>query len=353
MELSIIHIDMDAFYASVEVRENPALRGKPVIIGGKSRRGVVSTASYEARCYGVGSAMPIAKARKLCPNGVYLKPRHSLYKEVSNNIREIFYRYTDLVEPLSLDEAYLDVKQNPKNSIRIAKEIKREIENNLGLTASVGISYNKFLAKLASDFNKPNGFKIISPYDFEELILPLDVKFLWGVGPKTEGKLKEIGLYKIKDIAQADRIVLIDKLGKKGYQIWKLAQGEDNREVTPPSRPKSIGKETTFKKDIGDKVLLIDYLKELCSEVSQRAVSNNIKGRSISLKLKYSDFEEFSKSQSCEYYFNKEEKIYKLALSILKEINLRKKVRLIGITLFNMRDNSIKQLCLSFKKTKK
>ncbi|OCL25544.1 DNA polymerase IV [Orenia metallireducens] len=346
MELNIIHVDMDAFYASIEQRDNPKLKGKPVIIGGKSKRGVVSTASYEARRYGVHSAMPIIKARQLCPHGTYLQGDHLKYKEVSNQIREIFYRYTDLVEPLALDEAFLDVKGNYKNSIRIAKEIKREIKEELNLTASIGVSYNKYLAKLASDFDKPSGFKIISPFDAQDIIFPLDVNNLWGVGPKTEKRLKELGFYKISDIAKGDRSLLIREFGKKGYQLYKLAQGEDNRKVTPPGLPKSLGKETTFKYDTKDKGVLRGYLKSLSEEVANRVRNKEVKGKTITLKVKYENFEELSRSRTIEGYISTQEDIYRLAEILLEEIDLDKKLRLIGVTLSNIIEDRVEQLKL-------
>jgi DNA polymerase-4 len=346
MELNIIHVDMDAFYASIEQRDNPKLKGKPVIIGGRGKRGVVSTASYEAREYGVYSAMPIVKARQLCPQGIYLQGNHLKYREVSGQIREIFYRYTELVEPLALDEAYLDVKGNHKNSIRIAKEIKRGIKRELELTASIGVSYNKYLAKLASDFNKPSGFKIISPFEAKEVIFPLDVNNLWGVGPKTAQRLKELGFYKISDIAKGDRSLLIREFGKRGYQLYKLAQGEDYRKVTPPGLPKSLGKETTFRYDTRDKGVLRGYLKDLSEEVANRASNKNVKGKTITLKVKYENFEELSKSRTIEGNISKQEDIYRLAEILLEEVVLDKKIRLIGITLSNIIEDGVEQLKL-------
>jgi DNA polymerase-4 len=346
MELNIIHVDMDAFYAAVEQRDNPKLKGKPVIIGGKSKRGVVSTASYEAREYGVHSAMPVVKARQLCPDGVYLKPNHDKYKQVSKKIRAIFKQYTDLVEPLSLDEAYLDVSEAGENSIQAARQIKRKIQQNLDLTASVGISYNKYLAKLASDLDKPDGFEIISPFEAKELIFPLDVSELWGVGPKTEEELKELGLETIKDVAQADKKFLIRKLGKRGYQLHKLARGEDPREVTPPGEPKSIGTETTFSSDIGDKDKLKEYLVEVSEKVANRVENNQLQGQTVTLKLKYADFEVISRSKTVDDLLQHREEIYQLAEKLLEEVKLEKEVRLIGVTLSNFANSRFEQLKL-------
>ncbi|MCK8828215.1 DNA polymerase IV [Natroniella acetigena] len=346
MELDIIHLDMDAFYAAVEMKDNPELIGKPVIIGGLSRRGVVSTASYQARNYGVHSAMPMHQARRLCPHGVYLKPRHGRYKEISAQIQEIFFQYTELVEPLSLDEAFLDLNHNKRNSLQLAKEIKRRIKEEVGLVASVGVSYNKFLAKLASDFDKPDGFKIISPFNVEQLLFPLDVSQLWGVGPQTEEKLKRLGLYKVEDIAQAEKYFLIRKLGKKGYQLYNLAWGRDERKVTPPGPPKSIGKETTFRFDLNDKAAVLENLKRLSQQVAQRAIKKEVKGRTVTVKIKYEDFVEVSRSKTEERYLENEEEIYEVAERLLEEVELSKKVRLAGVSLSNLKEGNFKQLKL-------
>ena len=346
MELNIIHVDMDAFYAAVEQRDHPEYKGKPVIIGGQSKRGVVSTASYEAREYGIHSAQAMAKAKKLCPNGIYLRPRHDHYKEVSAQIRSIFAQYTDLIEPLSLDEAYLDVSTTTENSIKIAKRIQRQILEELNLVASVGVSYNKFLAKLASDLNKPNGFKIVSPFQAQELIWPMDVSELWGVGPKTEEELKELGLYKIADVAQADKFFLVRHLGKRGYQLHKLAQGQDPREVTVPGDPKSIGNETTFKKDLESNSRLQEYLLQLSKKVANRVQNNDVKGKTVTLKVKYEDFEVLSRSKTINDYIDQSQDIYVTADKLLEKIQLTKKVRLIGVTLSNLVDNKFEQLKL-------
>ncbi|MBM7557529.1 DNA polymerase IV [Halanaerobacter jeridensis] len=346
MELNIIHVDMDAFYAAVEQREHPEYRGQPVIVGGQSKRGVVSTASYEAREYGIHSAQAMAKAKQLCPDGIYLRPRHDYYKQVSKKIRAVFARYTDLIEPLSLDEAYLDVSTNAENSIKIAKRIKRQIKVELDLVASVGVSYNKFLAKLASDLNKPDGFKIVSPFQAQELIWPMDVSELWGVGPKTEEELKELGLERIADVAQADRLFLIRELGKKGYRLHKLAQGQDPREVSIPGDPKSIGNETTFKQDIAKRSLLQEHLLQLSQKVAQRLQNKEVKGKTVTLKLKYEDFEVLSRSNTIQHYIDNGEEIYELADRLLEKIDLPKKVRLIGVTVSNLVDKKFEQLKL-------
>jgi DNA polymerase-4 len=346
MELNIIHVDMDAYYASVEQRDHPQYQGQPVIIGGQSKRGVVSTASYEAREYGIHSAQAMVEAKQLCPEGIYLHPRHDRYKEVSQKIRAIFKRYTDLVEPLSLDEAYLDVSTTTENSIKIAKRIKRQIKEELDLVASVGVSYNKFLAKLASDLNKPNGFKIISPFQAQELIFPMDVSQLWGVGPKTEEKLNQLGLYKIADVAEVDRWSLIRKLGKRGYQLHKLAQGEDPRDVSVPGDPKSIGNETTFKQDLADTSLIQDHLLKLSQKVAKRVQNNNVKGKTVTLKVKYEDFEVLSRSKTITKYIARGQLIYSVADKLLEEIEHPKKLRLIGVTLSNLVYNRFEQLKL-------
>ena len=346
MELNIIHVDMDAFYAAVEQRDNPQYQGQPVIVGGQSKRGVVSTASYEAREYGIHSAQAMAKAKQLCPDGIYVRPRHDHYKQVSKQIRAIFARYTDLIEPLSLDEAYLDVSTTTENSIKIAKRIKRQIRQELNLVASVGVSYNKFLAKLASDLNKPDGFKIVSPFQAQELIFPMDVGELWGVGPKTAAELNELGLEKIADVAEADRLFLIRKLGKKGYRLHKLAQGQDPREVSVPGAPKSIGNETTFKQDIEKKSLLQEHLLRLSQKVAQRVQNKEMKGKTVTLKLKYEDFEVLSRSKTTNKYVDQPPEIYQRADKLLEQLDLDKKVRLIGVTVSNLVDKKFEQLKL-------
>ncbi|MGM0502650.1 MAG: DNA polymerase IV [Bacillota bacterium] len=346
MELNIIHVDMDAFYAAVEQRDNPEYRGQPVIVGGQSKRGVVSTASYEAREYGIHSAQAMVKAKQLCPDGIFVRPRHSHYKQISTEIRAIFARYTDLIEPLSLDEAYLDVSTTTENSIKIAKRIKRQIQQELNLVASVGVSYNKFLAKLASDLNKPNGFKIVSPFQAQELIWPMDVSELWGVGPKTEEQLQELGLDKIADVAQADKFWLIRKLGKRGYRLHQLAQGQDPRTVSVPGAPKSIGNETTFKQDLKEKSLIREHLLNLSQKVTQRVQNNDVKGKTVTLKIKYEDFEVLSRSKTLLRYIDNEQELYSEADKLLEQLNLKKKVRLIGVTLSNLVDNQFEQLRL-------
>lgn len=345
MELEIIHLDMDAFYAAIEQRDNPELKGKPVIIGGTSNRGVVSTASYEARKYGIHSAMPAMKARKLCPHGVYLKPNHQKYKAVSKKLRQIFLEYTDLVEPLALDESFLNVANHQLNSIQIARQIKRRIQRELDLTASVGVSYNKFLAKLASDYKKPDGFMIISPANVEEIIHPLEVNQLWGVGPKTEQKLNQMGLKRIKDVAESELFELVDKLGARGYQLYKLANGEDNREVSPPKRPKSIGKERTFKQDSKNRKIIKAKLERLASKVAKNLADKDLACQTVTIKLKYADFNQISRSQTFNYNLTGEE-IYHAGLEIFEKIELEKKLRLIGISVSNLKDKYYRQLKL-------
>ncbi|SJZ60100.1 DNA polymerase IV [Selenihalanaerobacter shriftii] len=346
MELNIIHVDMDAFYAAIEIRDNPQLKGKPVIIGGTSKRGVVSTASYVAREYGVHSAMPMVKAKKLCPKGVCLQPNHQNYKKVSSQLHDIFIKHTDLIEPLALDEAFLDVSDNFQNSVQIGRKIKRQIQSKLELTASIGISYNKFLAKFASDFNKPDGFKIISPQNAKRILATLDVNQLWGVGPKTAAKLKKYNFHKVSDIITANPRFLIDQFGKQGYRIYQLAQGKDNRKVTPPGTPKSIGKETTFSKDISNNEVLIDYLKKLSKKVVNRVKKKEVYGRTVVLKIKYEDFEVISRSKTINSYTDSYYDIYQIANGLLQNEKLEKKVRLIGVTLTNLKNNFYQQLSL-------
>jgi DNA polymerase-4 len=252
---SIIHIDMDAFFASVEKLDNPDLEGKPVIVGGLGKRGVVATASYEARKFGVKSAIPISKARKLCPDGIYLSTRFERYQEISMKIREIFLSYTPKVEPISLDEAFLDVTKNVESfdlAIEKARKIKREIEEKVGLTCSVGVAPNKFLAKLASDLQKPSGFVVIRESKVEDVLKNLPVSKIWGVGKATEKKLNDMGIQTIGDLKEISRNRLKRVFGKQGENLYKLARGIDENPVEPYHPVKSISQEITFDEDLKD-----------------------------------------------------------------------------------------------------
>lgn len=298
--LTILHVDMDAFFASVEQRDRPELRGRPVIVGGSAEgRGVVSAASYEARTFGVHSAMPTVTARRLCPHGVFLPVRMSRYAQVARQIRDIFYSFTPLVEPLSLDEAYLDVRGceglfGP--AAEIARKIKARVRAETDLTASVGVAANKFLAKLATELGKPDGLMVIEPGRAAEVLGPLPVGRMWGVGAKGEKRLHALGLRTIGQLAALSEKVVADSLGEAGRHLWLLAHGRDDRAVTPDEAAKSVSVETTFARDVGDRETLRGWLMGLAEELGERMRRVGVRGRTIELKVRTSDFRTFSRS---------------------------------------------------------
>jgi len=296
----ILHVDMDAFYASVEQRDRPELRGQPVIVGGSAEsRGVVSAASYEARKFGVHSAMPTAVARRLCPHGVYLPVRMEHYATISRQIRGILESFTPLVEPLSLDEAFLDVRGCEKlfgPATQIGRAIKRRVRDETGLVASVGVAPNKFLAKLASDVCKPDGFVVVESEGVTAFLAPLPIGRLWGVGARAEQRFHELGVYTIGQLARLPEQVLIDHFGDSGKHFWQLAHGWDDRPVVPDCEAKSISSETTFARDIGDREVLRSWLLELTDQVVVRVRAIGSRARTIELKLRSADFRTHSRS---------------------------------------------------------
>ncbi|MDA8234494.1 MAG: DNA polymerase IV [Clostridia bacterium] len=332
----IIHIDMDAFYAAVEQRDNPQLRGKPVIIGGRTdSRGVVSTASYEARRYGVRSAMPMAQAYRLCPQGIYLPGDHRKYRAVSGQIGAIYREYTPLVEPLALDEAFLDVTGCEKlfgTAEEIGRKMKERISKEVGLTASVGVAHNKFLAKLASDIKKPNGFVIVGPEEVREFLSGLPVGRLWGVGEKTAALLQGWGIKNIGQVARLPMEVLEEKLGAWGRQLYFLARGIDDRPVIPDHQVKSVGHETTFDLDVQDKELLLTTLLDLTLEVGRRLRKKGLVGRTVTLKLRYSDFKTITRAATLEEATDLDNRIYYTAAELLEREDTGQAVRLLGVT---------------------
>jgi DNA polymerase-4 len=330
----IIHIDMDAFYASVEQRDNPDLRGKPVAVGYGEARGVVSTASYEARKYGVRSAMPSLTAKNKCPGLIFVPPRFDVYHEVSEQVREIFLEYTDLVEPLSLDEAFLDVTvnrpQNPSATL-IAKEIRRKIFERTGLTASAGVSVNKFLAKIASDYKKPDGFFVILPEDVEKFVESLKIEQFFGVGKVTAQKMKENGIHTGFDLKQRSEAELVRLFGKAGRDFYLYARGIDERPVEPNRIVKSISNETTFLHDKDNRILLTVELYHLAKEVFGRMQEENFCGRTITVKIKYADFRQITRSRTLPRNITAFEQLWLAAREIMKGIDLSgQPVRLIG-----------------------
>jgi DNA polymerase-4 len=346
----IIHIDMDAFYASVEQRDNPEYRGKPVVVGGRpeGRGGVVATASYEARKYGIRSAMPSKQALQLCPHAIFVVPRFAAYKEVSEKIREIFRRYTDLIEPLSLDEAYLDVtndKQNIGSAIEIAKQIKQAIKEELNLTASAGVSINKFVAKVASDLKKPDGLAFIGPTAIEEFMEKLPVEKFFGVGKVTAEKMKKMHLHTGADLKKLTEDDLVRFFGKPGRFYYRIVRGIDDREVQPERETKSVGAEDTFAYDLTDLEEMNAELAKLASKVSDRLKRYELKGKTITVKIKYHDFKQITRSHTFpDQLIDDAETILKMAIIILSTSEVEgKKVRLLGISLSNFADQSDKE----------
>ena len=347
MDKIILHVDMDAFFAAVEQADNPKLKGKPVIVGGVSERGVVSTCSYEARKYGVRSAMPIFIAQKLCPNGIYLKVRYYRYKEISNKIFNIFKEITPLVEPLSIDEAFLDLSESKfDDGLEAAKYIKRRVFQEVGLTLSIGISYNKFLAKLASDWNKPNGIKIITKEMIPDILRPLPVSKIYGLGEKSVKKLNNMGMFKVDDLYELPKEFFIEYFGKYGIDIYERIRGIDNREVKVNRDRKSYGRENTLKFDTEDKEDILYYVKAFCLELSEELKRRNVFIKTITVKYKTSNFESHTRSRSLNYYTNYLNTIYNVAQEIVNDEVFEDGIRLIGVTVSGVKEETVEQLKL-------
>ena len=342
----IIHVDMDAFYASVEQRDNPELQNKALAVGGGSERGVVAAASYEARKFGIRSAMSGEIARRLCPNLIFVKPRFSRYKEVSKVVHSIFYQYTDLVEALSLDEAYLDVTNNKKgipSATLIAEEIRTKIYELTGLTASAGISINKFLAKVASDYNKPNGQKTIPPEEVINFLSDLDVRKFHGVGKITAEKMYRKGLYTGADLRNQSLSNLEKYFGKSGQFYYDVVRGIHLSPVRPQRKPKSVGAERTFDKNISSEIFMVSRLEDIASALDQRLLKTKISAKTITLKIKYSDFVTQTRSKTVPYYTADIAVILEIAKELLFQEKLKNSVRLLGISLSNFKKPSTKK----------
>lgn len=354
----IIHLDMDAFFASVEQRDNPALQGKPVVVGGRpDSRGVVAAASYEARQYGIHSAMPCSQAYRKCPQTIFVKPRFDAYKKVSRQIRAIFLQYTDIIEPLSLDEAYLDVSNNKvdqQSATIIAQQIRHEIYQQTGLTASAGVSYNKFLAKTASDINKPNGIKVILPEEGEEFVAQLPIGKFYGIGKVTEQKMQQLGILTGKDLKEQSLEFLKRHFKNSADYFYNVARGIDNREVKGIRGPrKSLSNETTFAHDIDNIKELHNVLKQLADEVAEDLQQQQLMGKTITLKVKYDNFEQVTRSQTFQQAINDTKQIYRVCKNMLTHTDAGlRKVRLLGVGLssFNHKHSDhMQQMELNFK----
>ncbi len=337
----IIHIDMDAFFASVEQRDFPELRGKPVAVGGNGRRGVVAAASYEARKYGVRSAMPGYKAKNLCPDLIFVHHRFDVYKEVSNQIHEVFQSYTDLIEPLSLDEAYLDVTENKKGmaiATDIAKQIKIDIQSKTGLTASAGVSFNKFLAKVASGWQKPNGLTVITPAKAEVFVEKLPIEKFYGIGKVTATRMKDMGLHTGNDLKKLTFEELTQLFGdKSGAYYFRIARAQDDRPVEHIRIRKSIGAEETFEEDISNKNTLLRMLSSIAEDVSTRCENKKCGGRTVTLKIKFSDFTQNTRSKTFFHFVWKKDELYQICCELLNQQPLGDKpIRLLGISISNL-----------------
>jgi len=341
----IIHIDMDAFYASVEQLDNPQLKGKPLVVGGANERGVVSAASYEARKFGVRSAMSGVIARELCPQLIFVKPRFNRYKEISQKIRKIFFDYTDLVEPLSLDEAYLDVTKNKKgnpSATLIAREIRQRIFYELKLNASAGISNSKFVAKIASDINKPNGQKTIPPEQVVSFLEELPIEKFYGVGKVTTQKMYRLGIFYGKDLKTKSLEFLTEHFKNSGEHYYKIVRGVHNSEVKPNRERKSVAAEHTFSKNLTSEIFMLKKLEGISEEVEQRLKKLKVSGKTITLKLKYSDFKIQTRSKTLPYFVKEKVVLLETVKELLFQEKVLNSVRLLGISVTNLNIHSKK-----------
>jgi len=335
----IIHVDMDAFYASVAQMDDPKLRGKPIAVGGGGTRGVISAASYEARKFGVKSAMSGRLAIKLCPELIFVRTDFDRYTEISKKIRAIFHEYTDLVEPLSLDEAYLDVthnkKGNPSASL-LAQDIRKRIFDDVGLTASAGISINKFIAKIASDYNKPNGQKTVNPEEVLQFLEDLDIRKFYGIGKVTAEKMYQKGIFTGKDLKTKSEDYLETHFGKSGKSYYHIVRGIHNSQVKPNRIRKSLAAERTFSENLSSEIFMLEKLEHIAQEVSKRLNKSKVAGKTITLKIKYSDFTLQTRSKTLPYFISDKSVILDIAKDLLYQEKLSNSVRLLGISLSSL-----------------
>ncbi|MBA6151803.1 DNA polymerase IV [Gelidibacter maritimus] len=335
----IIHVDMDAFYASVEQMDHPELKGKALAVGGSEKRGVVAAASYEARKFGVRSAMSGMQAKRNCPELIFVRPRFDRYREISNQVRAIFYDYTDLVEPLSLDEAYLDVTENKKgnpSASLIAQEIRERIYKEVGLTASAGISINKFVAKIASDYNKPNGQKTVNPEDVLDFLKTLDIRKFHGVGKVTADKMYQLGIFTGEDLKSRTLDYLEQHFGKSGSYYYYLVRGIHNSQVKPNRIRKSLAAERTFNENLSSEIFMLEKLEKIAKEVAKRLDQNKVAGKTVTLKIKYSDFTLQTRSKTLPYFISDKKIILDTAKDLLYQEKMSNSVRLLGISMSNL-----------------
>ena len=348
----IIHVDMDAFYASVEQMDNPELRGKPIAVGGSESRGVVAAASYEARKFGVRSAISGVMARKNCPELIFVHPRFDRYKEISNKIQKIFYEYTDLVEPLSLDEAYLDVTVNKKgnpSATLLAQEIRQRIFSEVGLTASAGISMNKFVAKIASDFNKPNGQKTVNPEDVVSFLEVLPIRKFHGVGKVTTEKMYQLGIFTGLELKSKTLEFLEKHFGKSGNFYYNVVRGIHNSEVKSNRITKSVAAEHTFDVNLSSEIFMIEKLEIIADVLEKRLKRHNVAGKTITLKIKYSDFTQQTRSKTLPYFVSDKGLILEVVKNLLYQERMKDSVRLLGISLGNLNTDEKKFVVVQLK----
>jgi DNA polymerase-4 len=348
----IIHIDMDAFYASVEQMDNPALRGKAIAVGGSENRGVVAAASYEARKFGVRSAISGVLAKKYCPEIIFVRPRFDRYKEISGKIHKIFHEYTDLVEPLSLDEAYLDVTQNKKgnpSASLLAQEIRSRILSEVGLTASAGISVNKFVAKIASDINKPNGQKTVNPDEIIPFLEDLPIRKFYGVGKVTTEKMYQLGIFTGADLKTKPVEFLEKHFGKSGGFYYNVVRGIHNSEVKPSRITKSVAAEHTFDVNLSSEIFMLEQLERIATSLEKRLKRHNISGKTVTLKIKYSDFTQQTRSKTLPYFISDKSLILETVEELLYQERMKDSVRLLGISLSNLNTEEKKAVVVQLK----
>lgn len=335
----IIHIDMDAFFASVEQMDNPELRGKPIAVGGSENRGVVAAASYEARKFGVRSAISGVLAKKYCPELIFVRPRFDRYKEISNQIHKIFSDYTDLIEPLSLDEAYLDVSQNKKgnpSASLLAKEIRQRILDEVGLTASAGISINKFVAKIASDYNKPNGQKTVNPDEVISFLEELPIRKFYGVGKVTTEKMYQLGIFTGLELKRQSLEFLEKHFGKSGRFYYNVVRGIHNSEVKSSRITKSVAAEHTFEVNLSSEIFMLEQLEKIANALVRRLKRYQVSGKTVTLKIKYSDFTQQTRSKTLPYFIADKGLILETVKELLYQERMKDSVRLLGISLSNL-----------------
>ena len=343
---------MDAFYASVEQMDDPALRGKPIAVGGSENRGVVSAASYEARKFGVRSAISGVLAKKYCPQIIFVRPRFDRYKEISSKIHKIFYEYTDMVEPLSLDEAYLDVTQNKKgnpSASLLAQEIRLRILNEVGITASAGISINKFVAKIASDYNKPNGQKTVNPDEVIPFLEELPIRKFYGVGKVTTEKMYQLGIFTGLDLKSKSLEFLEKHFGKSGKFYFHVVRGIHNSEVKPSRNTKSVASEHTFDVNLTSEIFMLEQLEKIAVSLEKRLKRHNVSGKTVTLKIKYSDFTQQTRSKTLPYFISDKSLILETVEELLYQERMKDSVRLLGISLSNLNTEQKKSVVVQLK----